>query len=77
MSEQYGTVEKVAVNEMVVDKVVGRWSVCIKTSSVTEYALLLLFIPNSCSLIGQGHITCNTMNNDIGLQQLILGDSKF
>ena len=36
MSEQYGTVDKVAANEMVVDKVVGRRSGCIKTSSATD-----------------------------------------
>ena len=38
---------------------------------------VLLFMPNSCSLIGQVHITCDSINNAIGSEQLILCRSKF
>ena len=37
---------------------------------------LLLFTPNSCSVIGPGHITCDSINNDIGSQQLIVCKSS-
>ena len=40
--------------------------------------VMLVFILNSsCSLIGQECITCITINNENGLQQLILGNYKF
>ena len=34
--------------------------------------VLLLFILNSCSLIGREHVTCKPVNIDIVLKQLIL-----
>ena len=39
--------------------------------------LLLLFIPNACSMIGQGQSHADQINNDIVLEQLILRCSKF
>ena len=37
----------------------------------TVNVIKLLFILNSCSLIGQGHVTCEPVNVDIVLEQLI------